>query len=69
MSDEIYVINVAGYIVESTKNEIEYAKITGKEISFMENKKIEQEFMQKGKIEIKMPHEIIVDEKIKLIKI
>ena len=38
MSDEIYVINVGGYIGESTKKEIEYAKARGKEVSFMENK-------------------------------
>jgi hypothetical protein len=41
MSDEIYVINVGGYIGESTKKEIEYAKARGKEVSFMENKKTE----------------------------
>lgn len=41
LSDEIYVINVGGYIGESTKNEIEYAKARGKEVSFMENKKTE----------------------------
>ena len=37
MSDEIYVINVGGYIGESTKNEIEYAKEKGKRISYLEN--------------------------------
>ena len=36
MSDEIYVINVGGYIGESTKNEIEYAKTKGKKISYLE---------------------------------
>ena len=36
MSDEIYVINVGGYIGESTKLEIEYAKRKGKKISFWE---------------------------------
>lgn len=30
LSDEIFVINVGGYIGESTKSEIEYAKATGK---------------------------------------
>ena len=69
MSDKIYVINVGGYIGESTKNEIEYAKARGKKVLYMENKKTEQKFIQKGKIKMKMPHEIIVDEKIKLIKI
>ena len=39
MSDEIYVINVGGYIGESTKNEIEYAKEKGKRISYLENVK------------------------------
>ena len=37
MSDEIYVINVGGYIGESTKNEIEYAKEKGKRISYLES--------------------------------
>ena len=37
MSDEIYVINVGGYIGESTKNEIEYVKEKGKRISYLEN--------------------------------
>ena len=32
MSDEIYMINVRGYIGESTKSEIEYAKGKGKKI-------------------------------------
>lgn len=37
MSDEIYVINFGGYIGESTKSEIEYAKEKGKKISYLEN--------------------------------
>ena len=37
MSDEIYVINVGGYIGESTKSEIEYAKRKGKKISYLES--------------------------------
>ena len=37
MSDEIYVINMNGYIGESTKSEIEYAKSKGKNISYLEN--------------------------------
>ena len=32
MADEIYVINVGGYIGESTKSEIEYAKKHGKKV-------------------------------------
>ena len=37
MSDEIFVINVGGYIGESTKSEIKYAKDTGKSISYLED--------------------------------
>ncbi len=37
MSDEIYVINPGGYIGESTKSEIEYAKSKGKNISYLES--------------------------------
>lgn len=36
LSDEIYVINVGGYIGESTKSEIEYAKSTNKKINYLE---------------------------------
>lgn len=36
ISDEIYVINLGGYIGESTKSEIEYAKAKGKKISYLE---------------------------------
>ena len=36
MADEIFVINVGGYIGESTKSEIEYAKKTNKEINYLE---------------------------------
>lgn len=37
MSDAIYVINVGGYIGESTKSEIEYACLTNKEIMYLED--------------------------------
>ena len=37
MADSIYVINVGGYIGESTKSEIEYAKQNGKEIEYLEH--------------------------------
>ncbi len=37
MSDEIYVINFGGYIGESTKTEIEYAKTKGKKVSYLES--------------------------------
>ena len=36
MSDEIYVINVGGYIGSSTKSEIEYAIMTGKAVEYLE---------------------------------
>ena len=39
MSDEIYVINVGGYIGESTKEEIEYAIKQGKKVNYLENNK------------------------------
>ena len=36
MADSIFVINVGGYIGDSTKSEIEYAKSHGKEIRYLE---------------------------------
>ena len=36
LADEIFVINVNGYIGESTKSEIEYAKKTGKKVNYLE---------------------------------
>ena len=36
MADSIYVINVGGYIGESTLSEIEYAKNNGKEVQYLE---------------------------------
>lgn len=38
MADEIFVINVGGYVGESTKSEIEYAKSHGKKVNYLENK-------------------------------
>ena len=35
LSDEIFVINVGNYIGESTRNEIEYAKLTNKKIQYL----------------------------------
>jgi hypothetical protein len=35
MADEIFVINVGGYIGESTKSEIEYAIRTGKPVKYL----------------------------------
>ena len=37
MADEIFVINVGGYIGESTKSEIAYAKTHGKKVNYLEN--------------------------------
>ena len=36
MADEIFVINVGGYIGESTKSEIEYAKKNGRKVNYLE---------------------------------
>lgn len=35
MADEIFIINVGGYIGTSTKSEIEYAKAKGKNINYL----------------------------------
>ena len=36
MADSIYVINVGGYIGDSTRSEIEYAMRHGKEVKYLE---------------------------------
>lgn len=36
MADSIFVINVGGYIGDSTRSEIEYAKQHGKEVRYLE---------------------------------
>ena len=36
MADEIFVLNVGGYIGASTRSEIEYAKKTGKVVRYLE---------------------------------
>ena len=36
MADGIYVINVGGYIGQSTRSEIEYARSQGKSVEFLE---------------------------------
>ena len=36
MADEIYVLNVGGYIGSSTRSEIEYALATGKTVRYLE---------------------------------
>ena len=35
MADEIFVINIGGYIGSSTRSEIEYAKSTGKPVRYL----------------------------------
>ena len=37
MADEIFVINVGGYIGESTRSEIDYAMRTGKAVRYLED--------------------------------
>ncbi|MBR0419732.1 MAG: hypothetical protein IJI66_11235 [Erysipelotrichaceae bacterium] len=37
LADEIFVINVGGYIGDSTKSEIEYATQAGKTVRYLEN--------------------------------
>ena len=37
MADEIFVINVGGYIGSSTRSEIEYAQAMGKPVKYLEN--------------------------------
>ena len=39
MSDEIFVINVGGYIGDSTRSEIEYALAHGKKVRYLEEQK------------------------------
>ena len=36
MADEIYVINVGGYIGDSTRSEMEYVTKHGKRVSYLE---------------------------------
>ena len=45
MADSIYVINVGGYIGDSTRSEIEYAKVHGKSVEYLEP--VEQEVEHK----------------------
>ena len=42
MADEIFVINVGGYIGSSTRSEIEYAKATGKAVRYLESQDTEE---------------------------
>lgn len=40
LADEIFVINVGGYVGSSTRSEIEYALKTGKVINYLEQMKV-----------------------------
>ena len=42
LADSIYVLNVGGYIGESTRSEIEYAKSLGKPVVYLEKKESNQ---------------------------
>lgn len=37
LADAVFVVNVGGYIGDSVKSEIEYAKANGKEVLYLEN--------------------------------
>lgn len=37
MADEIFVINVGGYVGDSTRSEIDYAKAHGKKVNYLED--------------------------------
>ena len=43
LADEIYVINVGGYIGDSTRSEIAYAKATGKGVRYLEEPEVPEE--------------------------
>ncbi len=47
MADEIFVINVGGYIGESTRSEIDYAIKNGKKVRFLEDNAINAEYREK----------------------
>jgi hypothetical protein len=42
LSDEIFVLNVGGYIGDSTQREIEYALSTGKKVKYLESLRLAQ---------------------------
>ena len=52
MADEIFVINVDGYIGESTKSEIEYAILIGKIVNYLEPIDIQLDKSEKTKRKI-----------------
>ncbi len=46
LSDEVFIVNPGGYIGNSTRNEIAYAKSTGKPVTFLESIETNEETMQ-----------------------
>jgi hypothetical protein len=42
IADEVLVLNVGGYIGESTRSEIEYAKIHGKPVKYLEGEESDE---------------------------
>jgi len=42
LADEIFVVNVKGYIGKSTRSEIKYAKKLGKKITYLVNPKVKK---------------------------
>ena len=58
MADEIFVINVNGYIGESTKSEIEYAILTGKIVNYLEPIDIQLDKSEKTKRKILIKNKI-----------
>ena len=49
MADEIFVINVGGYIGDSTRSEIKYAKEHGKAVRYLEEAKSNANSFRKSK--------------------
>ncbi len=43
LADEVLILNVGGYIGDSTRNELEYAKKLGKRVRFLEKETTERE--------------------------
>lgn len=62
LADTIFVLNVNGYIGESTRSEIEYAMYKGKTIKYLEKLTITPEDLP----DIKLSKENIVEWKVKL---
>jgi len=52
LSDEIFVIDVGGYIGDSTKKEIDYAQKKGKTIRFYSRGEIPSHFAVKGEMDL-----------------